>query len=351
MRRFSFILLITIFAFCGCTKGKSKNDTKDKSKEKGQAKVEAYLVKPSLLINEISVSGSLLAFEEVSLMSEMAGRVVSINLPEGKMVKKGSLLVKLFDDDLQANLKKMLIEQAIQEKILKRQTELLKANGISQNDYDQTYLQLNSIKANIDIQKSLIRKTEVLAPFDGVIGLRNISLGAQVSPSTVLASIRMENKLKLDFSIPEKYSSEIKQGLKLKFTIHGDDTPFDATVMATEGGIDASTRNLKVRAMVNSNSKKLVAGGFATIQLRLGENKNALLIPTQAIIPQERYKNIIIVKNGMAHFVKVTTGIRKASNIEITDGIQAGDTVVTTGLLFLKEGAKVSFSNVKTEAL
>jgi membrane fusion protein, multidrug efflux system len=351
MKNLGFTVFLALLVLYGCNNVNPKNTAKDKNKEKGQAKVEGFLVKPGLLINEISVSGSLLAFEEVSLMSEMAGRVVSINLPEGKMVKKGSLLVKLFDDDLQANLRKMQTELSIQEKILKRQTELLKANGISQNDYDQTYLQLNSIKANIDVQKSLIRKTEILAPFDGVIGLRNISIGAQVSPSTLLASIRMENKLKLDFSIPEKYSSEIRPGLKVKFTIHGDETPFDATVMATEGGIDASTRNLKVRALVNSNPAKLVPGGFATVQLRLGENKNALLIPTQAIIPQERNKNIIIAKNGLAHFVKVTTGIRKASNIEITDGIQPGDTVITTGLLFLKEGAKLSFSNVKTEAL
>ncbi|MCX6230465.1 MAG: efflux RND transporter periplasmic adaptor subunit [Bacteroidetes bacterium] len=349
MRSFSFILLITVFVFYGCTNGKSKNDTKDKAKDKGQAKVEGFLAKPSLLINNITVSGSLLAFEEVSLMSEMSGRVVFINLPEGKVVKKGSLLIKLFDDDLQANLNKLQTELAIQEKILKRQTELLKANGISQNDYDQTYLQVNSIKANIDVQKSLIRKTEILAPFDGVIGLRNISIGAQVSPSTLLATIRMEDKLKLDFSIPEKYSSEVKPGLKVKFTVHGDDTPFDAVVIATEGSIDATTRNLKVRALVNSKSSNLVPGGFSTVMLSLGENKNAILIPTQAIIPQERNKNVIVAKNGLAHIIKVTTGIRKASNIEIIEGVNAGDTVITTGLLFLKEGAKVSFSNVKTE--
>jgi membrane fusion protein (multidrug efflux system) len=284
-------------------------------------------------------------------MNEVAGRVVFINLPEGKFVKKGTLLVKLFNDDLQANLKKMQTQLAIQEKIFKRQTELFKVNGISQYDYDQTYLQLNSIKAEIEVQQSMIRKTQVLAPFDGIIGLRNISEGAQVTPSTLMATIRVENKLKLDFSIPEKYSNEIKAGLKVKFTVHGNEKQYDATVMATEGGIEANTRNLKVRAIVNSNSDNLVPGGFTNVQLTLGENKNAIIVPTQAIIPQERNKIIIVVRNGKAHYVTVTTGIRKASTIEIIDGLSPGDTIVTTGLLFLKEGANVSFSTVKNDSI
>ena len=248
-------------------------------------------------------------------------------------------------------LKKLQNQLTIQEKIFERQNELLKVNGISQFDFDQTYLSVNSIKADIEVQKSYIRKTEILAPFDGVIGLRNISVGAQVTPSTLLATIRMEDKLKLDFSIPEKYSNEIKPGLKVKFTVHGNDKQYDATVMATEGGIDANTRNLKVRAIINSSSTELLPGGFTNVQLTLGENKNAILIPTQAIIPQERNKSVIVSKNGTAHFVKVITGIRTASTIEIIDGIKPGDTIVTTGILFLKEGAKISFSNVKSGSL
>jgi len=345
----SLLVVLAILILFGCnSNGKDKNA---KSKDKQQAKVDGFVIKPSLLINEISVSGSLLPYEEVALMNEVAGRVVFINLPEGKFVKKGTLLVKLFNDDLQANLKKMQTQLAIQEKIFKRQTELFKVNGISQYDYDQTYLQVNSIKAEIEVQQSMIRKTQVLAPFDGIIGLRNISEGAQVTPSTLLATIRVENKLKLDFSIPEKYSNEIKAGLKVKFTVHGNDKQYDATVMATEGGIEANTRNLRVRAIVNSNSDNLVPGGFTNVQLTLGENKNAILVPTQAIIPQERNKIIIVSKNGKARFVKVNTGIRKASTIEIIDGLNLGDTIVTTGLLFIKEGANVSFSTVKNDSI
>jgi membrane fusion protein (multidrug efflux system) len=352
----SIVLVIIVFLGFILLKPKGKDNQSSKSKthglkEKQQAKVDAFVVKPSLLIDEISVSGSLLAYEEVELKNEVAGRVVSINLPEGKQVKKGTLLVKLFDDDLQAGLNKLNIQLTIQEKIHERQSELLKVNGISQNDYDQTGLQLNSLRADIEVQKVLIRKTEVLAPFDGVIGLRNISVGAEVTPSTPLAIIRSEDKLKLDFSVPEKYSSEIKPGMKIDFTMSNDETQYEATVMATEQGIDVSTRNLKVRAVVDNKSEHLLPGAFTDVNLKLSEKQNALLIPTQAIIPSAQNKSIIVAKHGKAHFTIVKTGVRRASNIEITDGIQPGDTIIITGILFLKEGSKLSYSTVTTDSI
>jgi membrane fusion protein (multidrug efflux system) len=315
------------------------------------AKVDAFIVRPSLLIDDITVSGSLFAYEEVDLKNEVAGRVVMINLPEGKKVKKGTLLVKLFDDDLQAGLRKLEIQLDIQKKIYERQSELLKVNGISQNDYDQTGLQLNSLRSDIEIQKVLIRKTEVLAPFDGIIGLRNVSVGAEVTPSTLLATIRSEDKLKLDFSVPEKYSTEIKPGMKVIFTLSNDDRQYEATVFATEEGIDPLTRNLKVRAVVDNKSEHLIPGAFTDVELKLSENKNALLIPTQAIIPQQQGESVIVAKNGKAHFVAVKTGIRKESMIEITSGLQPGDTLLVTGLLFLKEGSPLSYSTIKTDSI
>ncbi len=318
-------------------------------KIKPPVKVDAFVVHPSTLIDRIEVSGSLLAYEEVDLKNEVAGRVVEINLPEGHFVRKGTLLVKLFDDDLQAGLRKLQVQLAIQEKIFERQSELVRINGISQNDYEQTGLQLNSLRADIDIQKVLIRKTLVLAPFDGVIGLRKISIGAQVTPSTLLATIRSEEKLKLDFSVPEKYSSEIIPGMKINFNLSNNARQYEATIMGTEQGIDASTRNLKVRAVVDNQSEHLLPGAFTEVLLKLRENNSALMIPTQAIIPAEQNKSVIIAKNGKAHFVIVKTGTRKAADIEITEGLQPGDTVITTGILFLKEGTRLLYSTVKSD--
>jgi membrane fusion protein (multidrug efflux system) len=342
-----FIYLFTFSIFLGsCHPEKKEN--KDPKQQAPVSFIEGFIVKPSVINEAISISGTLIPFEETSLMPEVAGRVVMINLPEGQFVKKGTLLVKIFDGDLQANLKKSQTQLEIAEQTLKRQSELIKIDGISQLEYDQTRLQVTSIKDDIELLKVQIGKTEVVAPYDGVIGLKNISPGAQVTPSTTLVTIRMKDKLKLDFAVPEKYSQSIKPGLKVMFSVHGDDKKYEAEVIASEEGIETVTRNLRVRAVVNKVSPSLVPGAFANVELRLNENKNALMIPTQAIIPMERNKQVIISDGSKAKFITVKTGIRTASQIEILEGINEGDTVVTTGILFIKPGSELKFSKVRS---
>lgn len=308
--------------------------------------VEGFVVKPVVVDQSISISGTLKPFDETVLMPELSGRVVMLHLPEGKFITQGTLLVKLFDDDLQASLKKSVAQLQLAEQTEKRQAELLKVNGISQSDYDQAVLQISSINADIDVLKAQIRKTQILAPFDGVMGLKNISIGAQVTPSTPIATIRAEHTLKLDFSVPEKYQDELKPGLKVTFTVQGDDSKYDATVMATEEGIDANTRNLNARALVKNANARLKPGAFANVELQLKEIKNALMVPTQAIIPQELKKQLILEKDGKAKFINVLTGVRQASNIQVLTGVASGDTIVTTGILFLKPGMSLKFSKV-----
>jgi membrane fusion protein, multidrug efflux system len=344
--------LINLFIIGGLFIGliNCKSNSSDKNYAGKQvsliSNIEGFIVKPSIIDQTITISGTLKPLEETVLMPEVAGRVVKINIQEGKFVRQGTLLIKLFDDDLQAQLHKSEAQLQITEQTRKRQDELIKVNGISQSDYDQTVLQVNSIRADIEVLKVQIRKTEVIAPFDGVIGLRNISLGAEVTPSTSLAVIRAENQLKLDFSVPEKYSSQVNTGNLVHFTVQGDNKEYDATVMATEEGIDASTRNLKVRALVYTKIGSLIPGAFADVKLKLNENNNALMVPTQAVIPTDRDKQIIVARSGRAKFVTVITSIRQDSLVEVTSGLKPGDTVVTTGILFIKPGSILKFSKV-----
>ncbi len=338
----ALLLLTVLFIKVGFTKPKGDKEKKEKTNKK----VDAFVVTPSLLTSDITVTGSLAAYDEVDLKNEMSGRVVMVNLPEGKFVKKGTLLIKLYDDDLKAALSKLKAQLAIQKSIYRRQSKLLKVNGISQNDYEQTVLQLNSISADIAEERALIRKTEVRAPFDGTIGLRNVSVGAIVSPSTLLATIRTNQKIKLDFFVPEKYSALITVGMRVSFTMSNNDKLYYARVIATEHGIDNMTRNLKVRAIINTSGKELVPGAFANVKLKLGENTRALMIPTQSIIPAEEDNSVIIARQGKAHFVNIKTGIRESSKIEVTEGLEPGDTIMTSGLMFLKEGSKIIYSSI-----
>jgi membrane fusion protein, multidrug efflux system len=339
------ILLILLLSLLTAMLLHKKPEEKRRGKNEGLRSVEALVVKPSTLLNELSVTGSLLAFDEVELKNDVAGRIVFINLPEGKAVKKGTVLVKLFDDDLQAGLKRIQAQLSLQQQVCKRQSELVKVNGISQNEYDQSMLLVNTLQAEMEGQKAQIRKTEVLAPFDGVIGLRNISIGAVVNTSTTLATLR-SNRLKLDFFVPEKYGSTIKNGMNVVFSLYSGQKEYQATVLATERGIDKSTRNLKVRAIINQNVEGLQPGAFANVLLRIGDDQKAILIPTDAIVPQENEKQVIVARQGKAHFVTVKTGLRKESLIEITNGLQVGDTLVTSGLMFLKEADLLKYSHV-----
>jgi membrane fusion protein (multidrug efflux system) len=348
LRKKLTILLLNCALICTLFSCSSK--IKEKSSPNKQVNVisdvEGFIVKPTLIDQTISISGTLKPFEETVLMPDVVGRVVKINLEEGKFVTQGTLLIKLFDEDLQAQLHKSMAQLDLAEQTQERQSELMKISGISQLDYDQSVLQVHSIKADVEVLKAQIRKTEVIAPFDGIIGLRNVSLGAEVTPSTPLVTIRAVKQLKLDFSVPEKYANQVKKGSKVQFTVQGDDKKYEAEVSATEEGIDPVTRNLKVRAIVKINTTSLVSGAFANVEFKLNENNHALMVPTQAIIPRERDKQLIVVKSGKAAFVKVKTNIRQAAMIEVTDGIAAGDTIVTTGLLFIKPGISLRFSKV-----
>lgn len=326
-----------------CSGSKKKQEGKDAG---SISFIEGYIVKPTLVDETIGVSGTLKPFEETVLMPEAGGRIVMLNLPEGEFVKKGTLLVKIFDADLQAQLSKAQTSYQIGKDILDRQAELLKVDGISKVEYDQQDLVVSSARNDIDLLKAQISKTEVLAPYDGVIGLRNVSLGAQVTPSTPLATIRESDKLKLDFSVPGKYSPMINKGTRVKFRVEGDDTQFDAEVIATEEGIDLNTRNLKARAVVTAHAPSLTPGAYASVEIRLADNPNALMVPTQSIVMKERSKSVFVCRGGKAEMVPVQTGVRRSGTIEIIKGLQAGDTVVTTGVLFIRPGMELKFAKI-----
>jgi membrane fusion protein (multidrug efflux system) len=265
---------------------------------------------------------------------------------EGKYVTRGTLLAKLYDGDLRAQLNKLQIQLSIAQKTEERQAQLLKIQGISQQDYDLSLLQVNNLRADIDIIRTSISKTEIRAPFNGKLGLKNISPGAYVTPTTVVAVINQTDQLKLDFSVPEKYTGQIKTGQIVSFTFEGSKKKFGAKVIATESGVTENTRSLSVRALVISKDPALLPGAFAKVELSFDPDPNAILIPTQAVLPQARGKKVIVFDNGIARFTDVTTGIRDSSRVQITEGLKPGDTIVVTGLLSVRPEGKIQIGKI-----
>lgn len=307
---------------------------------------EGYVVKSQALTEGISASGTILPAEETDLHPEASGRVVGINLPEGRAVRRGDLLLKIFDEDLQTQLKKLETQLRTAEITEQRLGELLKVKGVSQQEYDLAALAVQNLKNEMELVRVNLRKTELRAPYDGLIGLRNISPGAYITPATSVATIRSVGALKLDFYVPEKYSPHIRVGQNVQFAVQGLSGERTATIVATEQSISEEARNLRVRAAVKGATQGLLPGAFAEVSLTLGGKTQALMIPSQAIVPQARNKSVWVCRGGKAASVPVKTGVRQAQLVEITEGLQAGDTVVVTGVLFLKPEGAVKFSKI-----
>ncbi len=339
--------ILLLFLFITACRSSTKDQERPARASYEMAAVDGYVVKPGPLDEELTAAGTLLAAEETVLYPEISGRVVHLNIPEGKPVRQGELLVKLFDDDLKAQLKKA--ETQLQQARLTEQrlAELLGVKGVSRQEYDAAALQVRVLESELELINAQLRKTEVRAPFSGVVGLRQISLGAYVTPSVPITTLRATHPLRLDFSVPEQFAVRIRPGQRLFFQVRGSSASYAATVVACEPAINADERTLRVRArVVDSAQTPLSPGMFAEVRLNLRTKNNALLIPNQAIVPRSRDKIVFVSRNGRAVPALVKTGTRKADKIEILEGLRTGDTIAVSGTLFLRPDARLTFGRL-----
>lgn len=308
---------------------------------------DAYVVKAVKVDEVIEASGTLQSNEEVELQPEITGRITKIHFKEGTKVNKGTLLVKIYDGDILAQLQKLEIQRQLSQTTLARQEKLLKINGISQQDVDVTRNQVSSYGADIEFNRAQLQKTEIRAPFSGTLGLRNVSEGAIVSPTTIMTTLQQLDPLKIDFAAPEKYRNAIRKGDPVTFTVTGDTVQYTGSIYAIDPKIDLATRSVKIRALVPNPSSRLFPGAFAKTSIQLKDNPNAIMIPSQAVIPGTRYKQVIVADSGRAKFVNVETGFRSESGVQITSGLQVGDTIITSGIMQLKPGMPFKYNKVQ----
>ncbi|MFN8237055.1 MAG: efflux RND transporter periplasmic adaptor subunit [Chitinophagales bacterium] len=347
----TLVLLLLLIGWLGSVKYKNIQKEKAKTMMQGKSKgmpssiaVSGFVAEYTNLSNNLNTNGTIIASEEVQLQPEVSGRITYLNIPEGGVVGKGTLLAKINDAELQAQLKKLQSQYAIAASNESRLAQLLKINGVSQQEYDLALNTLQNVSADMELVKAQIDKTEIRAPFSGKLGLRNISMGAYVNPSTVITSLQSIQSMKLDVTVPEKYAGIIEVGNTMQCTVDGSTAPFSARVVAIEPQISETTRNLKVRAIVENAKSKLVAGAFVKVQIKLKQIANAIMIPGNAIIPDAQNKKVIIADSRKAKFVVVETGIRTENEVQIVSGIKVGDTIVTSGILQIKPGMGVKFT-------
>lgn len=346
------ILLATLFSFgfpaCNKTSSESANQTpaSGKSGVDNRLPVRVFVAIPTRLDNSINVSGTILANEEVELHSEVSGKIQKLLIREGAVVKKGDLLFKINDADLQAQLKKTELRVQLAKDKEQRQKTLLQKDGISQEAYDIALNDLNSAIADVQLLKANIEKTELRAPFDGKIGLRYISEGSYISPNTKIALLQDFSSVKIDFTIPEKYVEFVQQGTKIEFSSASSNKTFPATVYAIEPKIDPLTRTVQIRAHCPNPLKIHVPGSFAKIFVILNSIENTFMIPTESIIPELKGQKVFLVKNGKIQPQSVSTGIRNDQKVQITAGLNIGDSIITTGMMQARPGLDVRIVDI-----
>ena len=342
-----FLILSAVIVSCDDKKKDAAPTAAGAQSQQQVITADALIVATRPLSSDIEIPGTILANETTEIHPEISGRVVRLNVREGTFVGKGALLAKLYDGDLQAQSRKLEVQLKIAEQTEARQAQLLKIQGISQQEYDLSLLQVSNLKADLDIIREAVRKTQILAPFSGKLGLRNISEATYVTPPTIVTTISQVSQLKIQFNVPEKYGSQLRTGQSINFTIDGSTKTYTANIIAAEVKMDENTRSLAIRGLVKNGDAALIPGVFAKVKIVLGQNLNAIMVPTIVVQPQGRKKLVYLYKGGKSIPADITTGIRDSSNVQVLTGLNVGDTVITTGLLFLRPGADVKLKKIQ----
>jgi membrane fusion protein (multidrug efflux system) len=306
--------------------------------------VEAMIMKPQRLDNKLIVTGSILANESLELKSEINGKITDITFEEGSNVKKGSVLVRINDEEVRAQLLKEKHNQKLNQDNEFRQRKLLEKDAISQEEYDNALNRLHTAQADVKVLEAQLAKTQLVAPFDGIIGLRYISEGAYISPNTIIATLYNNSPAKIEFAIPSRYSSQVAAGKEIYFKVENDTTRYNGRVYAIEPRIDPETRTLKLRALADNSKGALLPGQFVELELILGTSNVALLVPTEAVVPEQSGKKVFMLENGKVKEVGIETGIRSNTSLEVLTGLQPNDTILTTGILQLRPGMPVQIT-------
>jgi membrane fusion protein (multidrug efflux system) len=296
------------------------------------APVEVVAVRSSHVQEDLAAVGSLRSNESVMLRPEVAGRIARIGFRDGQLVRRGQLIVALDASVNQAEVAQARAEYDLARSNLQRTEDLASKNFVSPSARDQAASNVEVSAAKLKLAEARLSKMSIMAPFDGVVGIRNISVGDYVKDGTDLVNIEEIRTLKADFRVPERFFTQLRVGQKMEVT--ADALPnevFAATLDAINPRVDAAGRSLESRAQLANPGMRLRPGMFVRVRLILDERSDALMVPEQAIVPSGSNFFVFLVTDGKARRVQVRTGMRREGWVEIVQGLSAGDQVVVSG--------------------
>ncbi len=302
------------------------------------AVVEVAKVQTQLLVDETQAVGSLRSRQGVMLRPEVAGRVKQIFFNDGQRVRKDQVLVQFEDQLQQAQVSQARAELSIAEANHKRNQELVGQNFISKRSLDESGAALEVARAKLSLADATLQRLKVLAPFDGIAGLKQINVGDYLKDGADMVNIEDMDAVLLDFRLPERFQAKIRAGQTAQLTVDAlPGRPFTAIVQAVDPLIEANGRSVGVRGCIDNRQQSLRPGMFARVNAVFGSRENALVIPEEAIIPQGGRSFSVKVVAGekpdtlMSERVAVKLGLRLPGKVEVLEGLAEGDTVVTAG--------------------
>lgn len=327
--------------------GRTKGGAAPSGNAGGSVTVEAVKVESLSLPQTITAVGSLRSDESVTLRPEVAGRISKIAFQEGQRVAKGILLVQLDPAVPEAETQQARANLTLARTKYDRAVDLAKSNFISSQAKDEADNNLKIAEASLQLAQAKLAKTDLRAPFSGIIGLRSVSVGDYVKEGADLVNLESIDPLKVDFRVPEIYMRQVQVGQALQIQL--DALPgktFEGKVLAVNPLIDAAGRSVVIRAVVRNPDTSLRPGMFARVRLITRDAKDALVLPEQALVPQGDQQFVYRIVDGKAVRTKVEVGQRRDAKVEVLSGIAKDDVVVTAGQLKLRDGAAVTVAGV-----
>ena len=326
--------------------------------ESPQARVESTLripvrvetLAPARLEELLTATGSVLANEQVVIVSEISGKVDAILFEEGAPVKSGAVLVQLDTSTLEAERDRARYRYELLQRQEARQRQLLDDGLLSQEEYDFTVGEMNVLSAELELRRAQLAKATIRAPFQGIVGLRAVSLGDYVSNDTRVTTLQDIDPVKVEFSVPEAYARDLATGETIRFRVQGVEEPFEGTVYAMEPSIDPQTRSLTLRALAPNPDGMLLPGAFAEVELAVQQVEDALSVPSLAVVPELGGKKVYVLEAGRAESRSVETGIRTETRVQITRGLDVGEQVIVSNIPRLAQGVEVEVVGGDPEA-
>lgn len=335
--------LMVIFFVLGCD-NKAKKQVGGPPKGGKPPAVTVQVMQPEALANEIEFGGTVSPYEFVEIRPEISGRVVFLNTQvEGQTVPTSTVLAKLNATEYEAQLKRAMAQQEFTAKAKLRAQKLIESQSITQQELDAAIQNHETATADVQYYQAMIEKTIIKAPFAGVVGLRAISNGAYVTPATIITTLQQTNPVKIDFTVPERYLTYISTGQTFKISF--DSKQYSAKIIAIDTRLENNSRNLRVRSVLQQQIA-LPVGAYVRV-LITPESQASFWLPTAAILPDAKNKQVIRINHGRAEMLTIETGIRTKDRIEVIQGIQRGDSIVVSGMMFVRPNKPVLVNQVR----